>query len=256
MQDDSAVLDIVKAVPKLPVVPAMFQRLRSLLAAPDTDLREIAATVQQDPSISAKVLQLANSVVFRRGMPIANIDAGVMRLGTATISRLVMIESVLATHYPVAKFKFPEEARRYFMASLIAESVVRRQDRDEASLAVLLAPIGRLLMMAASPAKMEKVMAKADSGEKMIVEELRMYGTTHAAVGAHLIRAWGLPPRVADALLMQHDPTRVAETDEVGQAILHANRDIRGVPKELPPTAFAASWDRHKARAAFLEAAA
>lgn len=253
LDEGKAVTAIIKSVPKLPVVPAMFHTLRRLLADAGADLREIGATVQQDPGIAAKVLQLANSVVFRRGAPIANIEAAVMRLGSAAISRLVMVESILATNFPVARFKFDEEARRYFMASLVAECVASPPLRDEASLAVLLCPIGRLIMMAADPERMERVMMNAGTDtERMLVEERVYYGTTHAAVGAHLIATWGLPSSVARAVARQFDPHAASEDDEVVTAAVLANRDIRGMPSAAPG-AFVASWERHKARVAFVD---
>lgn len=249
---DDCVRAIVKAVPQLPVVPAMFQELRRLLADPASDARHVAVTVQQDPSISAKVLQLANSVAFRRGAPIANIEAAVMRLGTSLISRLVMVEGVLATHHPVARFKFPEEARKYFVASLVAEAVVSPALRDEAALAVLLCPIGRLVMIAADPERMELVMLRAeDDAERLLAEELRLFGATHAEVGGYLIAGWGLPPAVGRAVGQQYEPL---EDDEISAATQLANRDVRGIAVTLPSVAaFAAAWDRHRARVAFLE---
>jgi HD-like signal output (HDOD) protein len=243
---------IVQAVSQLPAIPAMFQTLRRLLAEPTTGTFEVAVTVQQDPAISAKVLQLANSAAFRRGAPIASIAGAVQRLGTSLISRLVMVEGVLATHHPIARFKFPAEARAYFLASLVAEAAVSPGARDEASLAVLLCPIGKLVMIAAAPDRMEQVMIRAgDDAERAVTEELRLFGTTHAAVGGHLINAWGLPPSVAFAVATQYSGSA---TDEITAATTLATRDVRGIA--VPPGAlssFAATWDRHRTRLACLE---
>jgi HD-like signal output (HDOD) protein len=243
---------IVETVPQLPAIPAMFLTLRHLLADPGTGTHEVAVTVQQDPAIAAKVLQLANSAAFRRGAPTASIGVAVQRLGTAVISRLVLVEGVLATHVAVARFNFPAEARAYFLASLVAEATVSAGPRDEASLAVLLCPIGKLVMIAAAPERMEQVMLRADGdGERAVTEELRLFGTTHAAVGAHLITTWGLPASVAFAVGAQYSGSA---SDEITAATLLATRDVRGISfahGEL--TAFTTAWDRHRARLAFLE---
>lgn len=252
LSDTQPIRAIVQAVPQLPAIPAMFQTLRRLLADPTTGTLEVAVTVQQDPAISAKVLQLANSAAFRRGAPIASVAAAVQRLGTSLISRLVMVEGVLATHVPVARFKFPAEARAYFLASLVAEAAVSPAARDEASLAVLLCPIGKLVMIAAAPDRMEQVMILAgDDAERAITEELRLFGTTHAAVGGHLINAWGLPASVAFAVTTQYTGS---VSDEITAATTLATRDVRGM-RVMPGSlsTFAATWDRHRARLAFVE---
>jgi HD-like signal output (HDOD) protein len=252
LSESQPIRAIVQAVPQLPAIPAMFQTLRRLLADPTTGTHEVAVTVQQDPAISAKVLQLANSAAFRRGAPTASVGVAVQRLGTSLISRLVMVEGVLATHHPIARFKFPAEARAYFLASLVAEAAVSPEARDEASLAVLLCPIGKLVMIAAAPERMEQVMIRAgDDAERAIMEELRLFGTTHAAVGGHLINAWGLPANVAFAVASQYDG---CPTDETTAATTLAARDVRGIavsPGAL--SSFAATWDRHRARLAFVE---
>lgn len=244
---------VVQAVPQLPAIPAMFQSLRRLLADPTSDNHEVAVTIQQDPAISAKVLQLANSAAFRRGPVTASIDIAVQRLGSTLISRLVLVEGVLATHVPVARFKFPAEARAYFLASLVAEATVSPAVGDEASLAVLLCPIGKLVMIAAAPEKMEQVMLRADGdGARAVTEELRLFGTTHAAVGGHLIETWGLPQSVAHAVATQYAGT---STDEITAAVMFATRDIRGtaVPAGHLAT-FAAAWERQRKRLASFDA--
>lgn len=244
---------VVQAVPQLPAIPAMFQTLRRLLADPATGQHEVAVAIQQDPAISAKVMQLANSAAFRRGAATASIDTAVQRLGAALISRLVLVEGVLATHVPVARFKFPAEARAYFLSSLVAEATVSPAAGDEASLAVLLCPIGKLVMIAASPEKMEQVMIRAEGdAERTLAEELRLFGTTHAAVGGHLIEKWNLPASVAHAVATQYSGT---PSDEITSAVALATRDVRGIELASGHLAsFAAAWDRQRGRLASFDA--
>ncbi len=253
MSESQPIRAVVQAVPQLPAIPAMFQTLRRLLADPSTGPHEVAVAIHQDPAISAKVLQLANSAAFRRGAPTASIDTAVQRLGTALISRLVLVEGVLATHVPIARFKFPAEARAYFLSSLVAEATVSPAAGDEASLAVLLCPIGKLVMIAAAPEKMEQVMIRADGdAARAVTEELRLFGTTHAAIGGHLIETWGLPANVAHAVATQYSGT---SSDEVTAAVMLATRDVRGIPLAADQLAtFAAAWERQRTRLASFDA--
>jgi HD-like signal output (HDOD) protein len=244
----AAIRAVVSAVPRLPALPSVFLQLRAALADPHHDVRTIADIVRQDPGIAAKIMQLASSSFFFRGSAISDIQAAVGRLGFSLISRLVLVEGLLASG-PLAhqRFGYADEARRFFEASMIAEVSVSPSVRDDASLAVLLCPIGRSLMIAADPAAMERAMER---GGSLIEAEREVFGTSHAAIGAHLTSLWGLPPLVSAAIAAQHTPSAYVPRDEVLAAVFLANRDVRG--SELPVTPdmapVVAAWDRHRAR--------
>jgi DNA-binding NarL/FixJ family response regulator len=58
---------IVGSVKDLPVLPRTFMALREKLADPNASVKEVVKLVEQDISISAKILQLVNSAFF--GLP-------------------------------------------------------------------------------------------------------------------------------------------------------------------------------------------
>lgn len=252
----ATVRSIISAAPTLPALPKIYTTLRDYIADPRVNVRTIVEVIRQDPSIAAKIVQLATSSFFFRGSTTTDLAGAIGRLGVPLIARLVLVEGLLAASagFP-AHLGYAEEARRFFNASVVAEAVVSSKMRLEASLAVLLAPVGRAVMIAADPTRVEEASALAIAEDLSIMEaERRVFGACHAAVGGHLLSLWGIAPSVVSAVALQHTPAAFVDGDEVLAAMFLANRDVRGIalaPELASATgaqALIRDWDRHTLR--------
>ncbi len=244
--EGAAIREIVGAVPRLPAIPWVFTALRSSLADSGGHTRAISDVIRMDPGIAAKVLQLANSSFFFRGSVTADVQAAVARLGVSLLSRLVLVDGLMTGI--VSDLGYVAEVRRFFRASMIAEAAVSGTHRDAAALAVLLCPIGRALLLAADPAKVALAASIQDIERIDLPDaERRVFGTTHAAVGGHLIALWGLPADVSSAVRLQYRPDLLRAEHPVHAATLLANRDIRGLVLDPGPE-LAIDWNHHRTR--------
>ena len=79
----------VDAAERLPATPQVFDRLNRALRDPNVSAEEIAAVVQLDPALSARVLRLSNSAIFGRGGQATHLSEAVNRIGFQEIYRLV-----------------------------------------------------------------------------------------------------------------------------------------------------------------------
>ena len=61
-----------------------------MLAKPGIGLPEVIATVEKDPAIIAKLIRLANSGLYFRGVTCSNIAEAVSRLGARDCCELLM----------------------------------------------------------------------------------------------------------------------------------------------------------------------
>ncbi len=221
-EEAAAIREVVSAVPRLPVLPTVFLALRAALGATNSPSRVVSEVIRQDPSIAAKILQLANSAFFFRGAATTDVQIAVSRLGVALISRLLLVEGLMTGI--VTDHAYIREVRRFFEASLVAEASTPPPHRDDAALAVLLCPIGRGLMIAADPVRAARAMAIHESeGIALGSAERRVFGTSHAAVGGYLIALWGLPLAISSAVRLQHRPETLQAGDTIHVATLHAN---------------------------------
>src|ERR1041384_8813434 len=81
--------EIVREVKHLPSAPKVPPRLKQLLSDGNSAMHEIVALVRLDPGIAARVLQVANSAYFSKGVRCFTVEEAVNRVGYDQIYELV-----------------------------------------------------------------------------------------------------------------------------------------------------------------------
>jgi HD-like signal output (HDOD) protein len=69
--------------------PAIFARLSTLLTKPSTTLEDVVATVELDPSLTSRVVRVANSPLYHREVPVIAINDAIAYIGTHETSQIV-----------------------------------------------------------------------------------------------------------------------------------------------------------------------
>ena len=80
----------------LPSLPEVAFRIRELIDNPDCSMEEISKLVNTDPAIAAKLVKVANSVMYRGVSHCDNTLDAISRLGLVTTKQLVTSFAVLA----------------------------------------------------------------------------------------------------------------------------------------------------------------
>jgi response regulator RpfG family c-di-GMP phosphodiesterase len=88
--DDEAIRGLVGGIGELPSAPRVFTELGNALADSDRGLADVAAILEQDVAMCAKVLQLVNSSFVGLGRRMSNIRDAVVYLGARTLKQLVL----------------------------------------------------------------------------------------------------------------------------------------------------------------------
>jgi HD-like signal output (HDOD) protein len=202
----------------LPSAPDTFLALRRAAADPETTAGEVAAIVERDVAMSAKVLQLVNSAFFGLGRQVESIEEAVRYLGLAVLKALVASEgafTAFAPARPVAGFDIASLQRHSALTGHIARRMLPDKERAEAAFtAGMLHDVGELVL----------------AGE-------RRTGADHAALGAYVLGLWGLPHAVVEAVAFHHAPARLqpAELDVVVAVHVADHLAHRVAGAEPPP---------------------
>src|SRR5262245_45999846 len=172
----------------LPTMPEVAVRMRAAMNDPKYDIGHIARIVQADAGISAYLVRMANSALFRGNTPSKDVPAAVLRLGM-NLTRNVVIAHTLRAMFRIKSAALAgvmEEtwARSARLAALSAVLAKRSGafGPDRALLAGLLQDIGALPVLNAlerrrdEPPPPERVQAT--------IEELA------SKVGTMLLRQW------------------------------------------------------------------
>jgi len=198
----------------LPSRPAVYEGLRAALREPGIAAADVAAIVEQDIAMSAKVLQLVNSAFFGLGRRISNIGEAVSYLGLNTLEAVVVSAAAFEAFQPTRRvdgFDIDRLQRHGLLVADIARRLVDDKDlADDLYTAGILHDIGLLVLAAQEPGLLEAGLAAARaSGRPLHRVERENRNLTHAEVGAYLLGLWGLPHTIVEAVAHHHDPRRV-----------------------------------------------
>jgi putative nucleotidyltransferase with HDIG domain len=177
----------------------------------------IADLLGTDQALAAAVLRYANSGGSMPNRRIASLPVAVARIGQRTLSEVV----VRACAGPMLDRGLPPYAlprriawRHAATASLAARGLgrlIKAGCSEEASVAGLLHDVGKTVLSSVVPEAAAEAVALARSRRIPVWQaEVQVIGFHHGHVGAALLRAWGLPDLVADAVAFHHEP---AETN-------------------------------------------
>lgn len=86
--------DLLAGNLKLPSLPDVARRIQQAFAEDSVDAEQIAALIQSDPAITAKLIMVANSALYGGQAPIETLQQAVVRLGLETTRKQVLVYAV------------------------------------------------------------------------------------------------------------------------------------------------------------------
>src|SRR4026207_2248760 len=93
--DHATIIEKVKNCPRLPSLRSIETALRELLHADNRFTTQISEVIRRDPSLTARLLRLVNSVYYGLSSPVNSIEEAVFYLGVRQIRQLVMVTPVI-----------------------------------------------------------------------------------------------------------------------------------------------------------------
>jgi len=197
----------------LPSPSTTYVELTEMLGRPETSTEQVAALLEHDIAMAAKVLQLANSAYFGPRDAVSSLRDAVTLLGHDTLRALVVsVEAFQRFEVPASIPGFSLEAveHRSLQVGRLAHRLSEgNPEADDAFAAGLLLDIGLLVVAMNEPECLAGDLLAAEREGRPVHEiELARHGITHAEVGAHLLALWGLPHTIVEAVAHHHRPMR------------------------------------------------
>ncbi|MCP4246501.1 MAG: GGDEF domain-containing protein [bacterium] len=209
-------LAALRAARRLPSPPRTAMRVVELCRRDDTELSDIADTIGSDPALSGRLLRYANSPMAGVGRSVTTVRDAVVLLGMRA-TKLVALGFSLPgpdRRVPCAGFEWPAFWSESFLTAVCARRLADLSsgiDREEAFAAGLLAGVGRSILAHGLPEEYGWVLEQAGAAESLIEAEQAGLGTDHAKLGAEILKEWGLPEVLVQAIEYQYHPEQANE---------------------------------------------
>lgn len=180
----------------LPSLPEIVIRVRNAVNDDAVNLGNIVKLIQVDPSLTARLVQIANSPLYRSRQPVENCLMAVNRLGLTTTRDLVtclVLNNVFSSENKILHNKVQKLWQHSCHVAAIASSIAKvtpNLHEDTALLAGLLHDIGVLPILHYA-AEFPEVAA---SEEKLnfVIQTLR------AELGRKILREWNFDTALSD----------------------------------------------------------
>jgi diguanylate cyclase (GGDEF)-like protein len=205
-------LDRIMHSERLPTVPVVAVRVIDLVQRPDVALDELAAMIERDPALAARVLRMANSGFYGRPRSVTRVRDAILVLGLRTVKTLAL-GFTLVTDLRARDGAGIDHTwlwQRSLYAAVIARAIAGRPSpriADEAFLGGLFHLLGVIALESALGDDYRAVAASAghDTAD-LRARELERFGVDHSRIGAALAERWNLPPSLVDAIRHAADP--------------------------------------------------
>ena len=184
----------------LPILPHVAAQAIRFANDPNSDLRKLAELVEADPPIAARLLAVANSVIYSRAVRVSTTRLAIIRLGLEG-TRDLLFQVVYASS-TVGLPRYQDLVARSFRRSVLCGIAARlvsdkmRYRFEYDYLCGLLHDIGE--------ARIYRILANyKEEIEPSVVDYL--VTRYHRRAGSELAIAWGLPEPIIEACAHHHD---------------------------------------------------
>ncbi|MBW1717996.1 MAG: HDOD domain-containing protein [Deltaproteobacteria bacterium] len=230
MQTQESLFRQIETQKHLPTLPHILLKLIDACKQDEENLKKVSKIIENDPSLSSKILNLVNSAYYGLPNRIEGMYRAVVLVGTNAIKNIAICASVYEvfdqTHgnsvFNLKSFWW-HSLKCAVVAKLIAGKI-HYTNPDEAFLSGLLHDIGKLVFWVNFPEQYRKLLETCKDQPDLLLEGERQLGATHSEVGAWLIRRWNLQSFLADSILYHHEPkNRILNALPLVQIVYVAN---------------------------------
>lgn len=187
---------------QLPTLPEVAIRVRDAVEDEHSTVNDIAGIIATDAAISARLIQIANSPLYRGRDPIDRLPTVVNRLGSRLVRNLVTSQ-VMKQMFQATSDYVDQKLRAVWEHSVEVASISRvlasqfaRLQPEQAMLAGLLHDIGTLPVLYRVEERPEMLDQPA-----MVDHLIR---TLHARIGAAILEQWKFPESLV-AVAREHE---------------------------------------------------
>ena len=206
----------------LPSPPVVAMRVIEMAQDPDVDIGMVCDVISSDPALAAKVLRVANSPIYALRRRTETLRQAITLLGLNGTLMLTLSFSLASSMHNNADqgFDYKHFWKRSVASATCAKRlgiVIKLRAREELFLASLLQDIGMLVIDKMDPNFYLGLGVNQCDHAAIVACESEQLGADHALIGAWMLRKWGFPDYLLDAVMDSHSSKITCEDGESGK---------------------------------------
>lgn len=192
----------------LPTLPEMALKVREVAGDPNAGVKQLAAVIGQDAALTARIIKVSNSAVYRGAKKIEDIHTALSRLGMTTTCALatgLAMEQMFQATSDLVDKRLRQVWSHSTEIAGICTILCKHKTKlkpDEAALAGLVHQIGILPIL--SYAEEHPALLKDAFTLDAVITQ------AHPRIGAAILTAWNFPQALQQVPMQYLDFTRAA----------------------------------------------
>jgi len=203
--------DKILGIKDLYTLPQTLIEVLRITESPDASAHDLSRIILCDAPITARLLRMANSVIYGRSGKVNTVQQAVVILGFRAVKSVVLSTSVydvFGKEVGGNALDLTEFWRHSIETAATAQLFAAKigyQPQEEAFVAGLLHDIGLMLMARAFGSGYADLVAHAPVSDDWPDAERESFGIDHTEAGTIFFTAWKLPQRLIDVISHHHD---------------------------------------------------
>ena len=213
--------DLKSKTLKLPTLPEVATKVRQAVEDENTSTAQVARMIAMDVALSARLIQVANSALYRGRTYIDSVQLAVTRLGNKTVRDLVtslIMQQIFQAKTPRLRKRLQTLWLHGTNVAAISGMLARRYtslSADEALLAGLLHDIGALPLLVRVEDFPE--LANDEQAIDQVIENM------HTSIGKLILETWQFPAELIAVAAEHEDLGRYSATVDYVDVVMVAN---------------------------------
>lgn len=187
----------------LPTLPEVAMKVREVVQNPESTAAQISVILGSDPVLSARLLQIANSAMYRPAKPIENLQNAIARLGNTVVRNLVTSMVMENIYQGQANNDLNKLLKKLWLHSTkvaaISHVLARKFTKlkpDQAMLGGLIHDIGAIPVYT-EVANIPELLADESLLDSIV-------GKMHILIGTSILDEWNFPQELI-AVVAEHE---------------------------------------------------
>ncbi|MCP4581264.1 MAG: HDOD domain-containing protein [candidate division Zixibacteria bacterium] len=202
-----AKLDSIKGISSPPTI---LKEILGLINDQDVSNKDLADIILKDPSITVRLLKIANSSYYGVSRDITSVNQAIMVIGLKAVKYFILSISVFS-QVSAKKDKSNLDQKQlwtHFLETAVTSRKIAEHINyelpDEVYVAGLLHDIGLILLESNFPDEYGEVLNYAKEGEDLCQAEKKVFGVDHQEVAEYVSQKWNMPKKLHEPLCKHH----------------------------------------------------
>jgi len=215
-------------ITEIPTLPAMLQRMLSLLDQPYSSALQLEEVIRNDQALATKLLSVANSAAYGFTHKITTIQRAVIALGFQELRQLAVGVSLMLNFRPKGELSGLDFSLLWLHSFAVAQAAQILSQRfpevkpDAMYSCGILHDLGKLILCTHFFDDLKAIHDLKETKKLSWEEAQEEYGLEHAELGGWVAEAWGLPAELVTPIRYHHQPNTLSPSDGFfGAAIIH-----------------------------------